>query len=186
MLSGKKFLIKEKMEDFTAQREFEILQADSQQKVGKAKESERELLSSADKHSDNEIAIFDNCGDTPCLVLNKPDTLIVPRVDVYDTNNRMIAFFKGNLLPIKRNFCFFDVDGKKIGEVTGGVVGWNFKIKNKKGQEVGSLSKKSGLLKEVTLGANDFVVELYDDAEVDMDPKTFALAAGFAMEMAYS
>ncbi len=86
-----------------------------------------------------------------------------PKVKVLDGTGQQIALMQSKLLTLGGGFFIFTPDGQKFGEVKGNWKGWDFKILDASGAQLGTVTKKwGGLGKEFFTTADNYVIEMTD------------------------
>ena len=94
--------------------------------------------------------------------------------------------FKSKLLSFGGGFHVFDRSGRKVADVKGDWKGWNFKMLDDRGQELGVVTKKwAGLGKELFTSADNYMIALNDQTSGKSDQSPLLLAAGLAIEIVY-
>ena len=77
-------------------------------------------------------------------------------------------------------------DGAEIASLKGDWKGWNFKLLDVSGKEVGTITKKwSGLGKEMFTSADNYMISLSGSAKNDVGAKALLLAAGIAIDTVF-
>jgi uncharacterized protein YxjI len=133
-------------------------------------------------------------------VREKPDDALVfsirrgwylfrSRVEVLDSQDNLIGYFKSKFFTIAGGFHVYDKDDKHFAEVKGKLLGWNYRFLTPDGKvEMGQVSKKlgaMGILKEMFTSADTFGVEVNEDLADEPMAKMLILAATLAIDLIY-
>ena len=99
----------------------------------------------------------------PVLVLKRGVTLLRARVEVLDGRGTKLGFMQSKLFSLGGGFFIFSADNQKFAEVRGDWKGWNFKLLDLNGGEMGLVTKKwAGLGRELFTSADNYVIEVRD------------------------
>lgn len=110
-------------------------------------------------------------------------TFFMSKVDVLNSDGKLIGRFQGKLRLLGSRFDLEDEDGKKLGKIEGNFTGWDFKIFNNDGQQIGTVNKKwGGALREVFTTADKYKVEIDEHVEENED-KMVILSVAIAVDM---
>lgn len=110
-------------------------------------------------------------------------TFFMSKVDVFNNNEKLIGRFQGKFKLLGSRFDLEDEDGKKLGKIEGDFRGWDFKIFNNEGQQIGTVNKKwAGALKEIFTTADKYKVEIDEHVEENED-KMVILSVAIAVDM---
>jgi len=110
-------------------------------------------------------------------------TLFMSKVDVLNSNDKLIGRFQGKLKLLGTRFDLEDEDGKKLGKIEGNLTGWDFKIYNSNEQQIGSVNKKwAGALREVFTTADKYKVEI-DPSVSENEDKIVILSVAVTIDM---
>ncbi len=80
----------------------------------------------------------------------------------------------------------YDAAGLEIGEVKGDWKGWNFRLVDSHGQELGVITKKwAGIGRELFTNADQYVISLGEHAVTGPDRAALLLAAALAIDIVF-
>ncbi len=80
----------------------------------------------------------------------------------------------------------YDATGQKFAEVKGDWKGWNFKLLDANGLELGIITKKwAGLGRELFTNADQYVISMSDSAPSVPDRAALLLAAALAVDLVF-
>ena len=191
MLDRKSYFIREHVGVFKLADTYDILDPETQEQIGVAKESPgplvtmlrllvgKALLPTRVHFYEGE----DPAASSPILTIRRGIKLLRPKVDVLDGNGNLVGWFRAKLLSIGMSFRVFDADGKEFAEVKGDWKGWNFSFEMG-GEKIGSVTKEwAGLGKELFTSADNYVIDIFGD--VDPGKSALLLAAGVAIDTVF-
>ncbi|MCB9880163.1 MAG: hypothetical protein H6832_00510 [Planctomycetes bacterium] len=117
------------------------------------------------------------------LVIERGITFLRSRIRVLDPQGSLIGTFKQRLLSIGGRFELFDADERKVADLKGNFIGWNFTFVDESGANLGTVTKKwAGVGKELFTSADNYVVALADSVDpVGTGP--LLLAAALCIDM---
>ena len=99
------------------------------------------------------------------IKLKKGLSLVIPKIEVFDENDKLIGLFKQKLFPVGNNFEMFDEKGNLVSKLKGSLIGWNFNFL-KDENTVATVTKKwSGIGKELFTSADNYILDIKDDVE---------------------
>lgn len=188
MLDKHTYLVKERVGLAKLHESFDIHDAESGELLATAVE-EASPLRKALKLLVNkrtlpfEIDLTDASGKQ-ILKIERGFTLLRSRIRVHDERGDLLGTFKQRLLSIGGRFELFDEHDRKVADIKGNIIGWNFKFLDESGKELGQVSKKwAGMGKEFFTSADNYVVALSRDVDpVGTGP--LMLAAALCIDMA--
>lgn len=118
----------------------------------------------------------------PVLVLKRGVKLLRARVEVLDAQEARIGYLESKLFSLGGGFYVFSADGQKFAEVRGDWKGWNFKLLDLNGGEMGLVTKKwAGLGRELFTDADNYVIEVRDGSSSN----ALLLAAALAIDLVF-
>lgn len=113
--------------------------------------------------------------------LNKGFALFRPKLEVCDTNGRVVGWLKSKMFSLGGAFRVFDADGREVALVQGDWKGWNFRFLDSSQNEIGTVTKKwAGMGKELFTSADNYIISLNDSASVT--DTALLLVAGLAID----
>ena len=111
-------------------------------------------------------------------------SLFLPTVSVRDAAGAEVGRFKSKVFGIGISFRVLDAKGEDVASVKGDWKGWNFSFLDSSDNEIGTITKKwSGVGKELFTSADNYFIALND--EPDPAVATLLLAAGLAVDTVY-
>lgn len=192
MLNRTQFLVKEHVGLLKTRDAFDILDVASGEKIGEAQEvtpgwviAMRLIVSK--QILPKKIEIRDLAQPTPLLTLEKGTTFFRSRVYVIDQQGNKKGYLKSKIFSLGGGFFIFDMNDQQVAEIKGDWKGWNFKMLNTSGQEMGVVAKKwAGLAKELFTSADTYVISINEQTSGNSDAvKLLLLAAGIAIDSVY-
>jgi len=131
------------------------------------------------------VKVFDN-GQQEILEIRRGFTLLSPKVQVFDGNGKLMGFLKAKIFSIGTNLRVLDVNETEIATLKGDWKGWNFKLLNPMGAELGTVTKKwAGMGKELFTSADNYVISLTPDVAGRVATRKMLLAAALAVDTCY-
>ena len=119
----------------------------------------------------------------PVVRVKRGVSFWLSRVDVTDSENRLIGTFKQKLFSIGGKFDLCDSNDNVTCQLKGNLIGWNFRFV-RDDIELAHVSKKwSGLGKEFFTSADNYVLELNPQVGEDMTLRKLILAAVMCIDM---
>jgi len=113
-------------------------------------------------------------------------TFLRSKIKVVVGQGREIGYFKSKLFSFGGGFYIYDTADKQVGEVKGDWKGWNFKILDDQGHEIGMVAKQwAGLGKEFFTSADTYVISVTGEAAKNEAVRSLILAAGIAIDTVY-
>ena len=166
---------------------YDLLDPDTKEPVGIARENVsglikflRLLINKSLMPTRVEIAVA--VDQPPVLVLKRGVTLLRARVDVLDGQGGKIGYLKSKLFSLGGGFHVFSADDQKFAEVRGDWKGWNFKLLDLNGVEMGVVTKKwAGLGRELFTSADNYMIEVRDGSSSN----ALLLAAALAIDFVF-
>lgn len=192
MLDRTEFFVKEHVGLLKARDAFDILDLDSQEKIGEVSETtpgwviglrlvvNKQMLP-------KRIEIKDVNSETPVCTLEKGMSFFVSKVFIIDQAGEKRGYLKSKVFSLGGGFHVFDMNNQKVADIKGDWKGWNFKMLDSSGAELGTIAKKwGGLAKEMFTSADNYVIALNDEgATRGNGVKIMLLAAGIAIDTVF-
>ena len=101
---------------------------------------------------------------------------------MFDGQGGKIGYLKSKLFSLGGGFHVFSVDDQKFAEVRGDWKGWNFKLLDLNGGEMGIVTKKwAGLGRELFTSADNYMIEVRDGSSSN----ALLLAAALAIDFVF-
>ena len=195
MLHLSQYFVKEHVGLFKLSNAYDIIDPESGKKVGLAQEKpggwiialrfliNKQLLPTRVDIIENP----DENGNGKIIVsIKRGFTLFRSKITVLIDGNTEIGYFKSKLFSFGGGFWIYDSANAKVAEVKGDWKGWNFKLLDISGGEIGTVTKKwSGLGKEMFTSADNYMIALSGAAKNDAGAKALMLAAGIAIDTVF-
>ena len=126
-------------------------------------------------------------GTTPTAVaLHKDAGIFSKRVRVTTGTGTELGYFQSKTFSLGGTLRLHETSGKLLGEVKGDWKGWNFKMVDTQGRELGVITKKwAGIGKELFTTADQYAISLSETATSNTGLSTLLLAAGLAVDLVY-
>jgi uncharacterized protein YxjI len=191
MLELQHFFIREQVAFLKTTDVYDILNADTQQPVGVAKEEPGALVAAlrwvlSKKLMPTTVVVRELPGDNVVFTIKKPVALFRHRVDVLDADGKRLGYFKSKLFSLGGGFYVYDDKDQLFAEIKGKWHGFEFKFVDAQGGELGAVTKKwGGLAKELFTTADNYVVTISDDLADQKVAKILLLAAALAIDIVY-
>lgn len=193
MLNRKTYFIREHVGIMKLSDTYDILDPETQQQIGIAKEKpgtlihvlrflvSKQLLPTkvfvyeGSNHEDESKLLFS---------IQRGITLFRSRVDVVDRQGTVIGWLRTKALSLGGAFYVFDAADKEIAQVKGDWKGWNFRFLTNGENEIGNVTKKwAGIGKELFTSADNYMITL--NQEPSPVNSILLLAAGLAVDTIY-
>lgn len=169
MLDRKTYVVKERVGFMKLASTYDLLDANSGQPIGVAKEEPPGMvrylrLLVNNKWLPTEVNVYDREGAPAVLTIRRGVALFRPKVHV-NAGGQQLGYFRAKAISIGPSFRIFDMQDREIGSVKGDWKGWNFQLLGPGGEELGRVTKKwAGLGKELFTTADTYVISLADAA----------------------
>ena len=195
MLTLNQFFIKENVGMFKLSNAYDIVDPETGKKVGLAQEKvpgwviflrffvNKQMLPTRVDLIDNP----DERGNGKTVVsIKRGMTFLRAKVKVLIDGDKEIGYFKSKLFSFGGGFIIYDTKDAKVAEIKGDWKGWNFKLSDTAGREIGTITKKwSGLGKEMFTSADNYMISLPNSGKSDVGAKPLLLAAGIAIDTVF-
>lgn len=191
LLERRTIFVKERVAVFKIRDTYDLLDPESGATVGLVKEETRgwarwmrllvkkALLPSV-------VNVYEREDQPPVIWLRKGPGFIHTNVKVSNGRGQEIGRFKSKLFTLGGGFHVFDATGQKFAEVKGDWKGWNFKLLDANGLELGIITKKwAGLGRELFTNADQYVISMSDSAPAAPDRAALLLAAALAVDLVF-
>jgi hypothetical protein len=152
VLDRNKFVIKEKVKIFSAIQSYDILDAETGELIGVAQEKigpitqvlrwfmSKQLLPAR-------LEVREKPDDSLVFSLRRGWYIFRSRVEVLDSQDHLIGYFKSKFFTISGGFHVYDKDDKHFAEVRGKLIGWNYRFLSPDGKvQMGQVTKKLGMM----------------------------------------
>lgn len=181
------YVVKERVGFMKLVSVYDLLDAQSGQPIGIAKEEPGEFIKYFrllvnNKWLPTTVNVYENEGAPPVLSIRRGVALFRPRVQVI-VGGRELGYFQKKVISLGPSFRIFDAQEQEVGAVKGDWKGWNFQLLGPNGQELGRVTKKwAGLAKELFTTADTYVIDLHDTRPGTAE---LLLAAGLAIDTVF-
>jgi len=188
MLTRPTYFIKEHTGLLKLTDTYDILDPDTQMKLGQAREEVKGLIKALrllvnKSLMPTRISIYEGSEDAPQTLrfsIHRGAALFRPKVDIIDADGHSLGYFKTKAFSIGGAFRVFTPDDQEIALVKGDWKGWNFKFTSGE-DELGEVTKKwAGVGKELFTSADNYIIKI--NGEPDTTINTLLLAAGLAID----
>ncbi len=169
---------------------YDILDPDSQEQIGIAKEEPGGMIVALrflvnKQMLPTRVNVYEGSEATgvPKFSIKRGFTLFRSRVDILDSEGNGLGWLKSKALSLGGAFRVFDSTDNEVALVKGDWKGWNFRFLAGE-TEIGSVTKKwSGVGKELFTSADNYIVTLNGDPSPQKS--VLLLAAGLAVDTVY-
>ena len=191
LLQRRRFFVKERVSLLKLTDTYDILDPETRQNVGIAKDEPplwAKLLRLVLKKPllPTFVRVYETEGAPAVLSLQKKPGFLKTTVVVTHADKGVIGRFRSKLFSIGGGFHVFDPSGRKVAEVKGDWKGWNFRMLDERGQELGVVTKKwAGIGKEMFTTADNYMISLNEQGTGAQDQAALLLAAGLAVDIVY-
>ena len=186
----KTYVVKERVGFMKLASVYDLLDADSGQPIGIAKEEPGDVIKYLRLLVNNRwlptvVNVYESEGGQPVLSIHRGVSLFRPKVHV-SAGGRQLGYFHEKRFTLAKTFLMYDNAGAQVGTVKGDWKGWNFQFLDGNGQELGKVTKKwAGLAKELFTTADTYVIALSDAGAGRPDVAQLLLAAGLAIDTVF-
>jgi hypothetical protein len=164
MLDLQRYFVKENAGIFKSKGTFEIINPDTKERVGIARETTAGFgavlkgLMGKDK-GPMKISITESEKGPPVVEITRSWSVMAgPKIHVHE-KGKHLGFFKKKSFSMTGGLNVFDGAGKKVGEVQGSWKGGTFTFKGSEGATLGEISKKPvGTFKAMFTSADNYMV----------------------------
>lgn len=190
LLNRTTFFIREHVSMLKLHDTFDILDPETQEKIGEAKEeisglikTLRLLINKAQLPTKVGVYEFAQGEQKLLFSIKRGAVFFIPKVQILNANGELVGSFKSKLFSIGVSFHILDKEGTKVGEVKGDWKGWNFRLLNGE-HELGVVTKKwAGFGKELFTSADNYMISLNSTPNPAIS--MLLLAAGLAIDIVY-
>ena len=193
MLNRKTFFIREHIGLMKLVDTFDILDPETQQPLGIAREKPSALVQVLrlfvnKRMMPTAVHVYEGSDpqneDRLLFTIRRGFTLFRARVDVCDAGGNALGWLKSKALSLGGAFRVFDASDREVALVQGDWKGWNFRFVDGEGRELGTITKKwAGIGKELFTSADNYIIALNDAAKPA--DAVLLLAAGLAVDTVY-
>ncbi|MEP1741845.1 MAG: phospholipid scramblase-related protein [Kangiellaceae bacterium] len=119
----------------------------------------------------------------PVVRIRRGISIWLSRVEVTDSDNRLIGTFKQKLFSFGGKFDLLDSNDNVTCQLKGNLIGWNFRFIRDEIQLAHVSKQWSGLGKEFFTSADNYVLEVNQQVGEDMELRKLILAAVMCIDM---
>ncbi len=175
MLARKTYFIRERVGFLKLADTYDILDPETQQQLGIAKEKPGALvhvlrLLVSRRLLPTKVFVYegDNSDDEARLMfsIRRGVTFFRSKVNILDRGGNVLGWFQSKVFSIGGAFRVFDAAGTEVAMVKGDWKGWNFRFLDKTEKEIGTITKKwAGIGKELFTTADNYIIAMNQEAE---------------------
>ena len=187
----RQFFIRERASVLKLTDTYDILDPDTKQPIGIAKDeppSWAKFLRLLVKKAllPTEINVYESEVAPPVVSLKKSPGIFRTDVVVTDAAQAPLGRFRSKFFSLGGGFFVFDDQGQQVAEVKGDWKGWNFKLLDISGNEIGVVTKKwAGIGKELFTSADNYMISLAPAGGGMRNRAALMLAAGLAIDTVF-
>ncbi|WP_020472815.1 phospholipid scramblase-related protein [Zavarzinella formosa] len=184
MLKMRQFFVKERTGMFKTSNAYDILNPDTQEKVGLAQEKPSMLMRMIFKEKAPTLIEMRDTKEQLVFKVQKPLALFGrPKIAVFDADNKQLGYFLSKRFSLGGGFDIYTPEGKHIAELKGNWKAKEYKMLTPEQKELGKISKKwAGLAKELFTSSDNYVVGVNDDV-TDENTTLLLLAGALTIDM---
>lgn len=191
LLERRTFLVKEKVALMKLTDRYDIFDPETGEQIGFAKETIGTLVTLGrmlgyKKLLPTTVVIKEDEESDPVVTLHRGFSFLRSNVQVVDRNQTAVGFFRSKLFSLGGGFTVHKPTGEQIADVKGNWKGWDFKLLDMDGNELGQVNKKwAGALKEIFTSADNYVITLNESIGTNPGLAALLLAAGLAIDIVF-
>ena len=191
LLERQTFLVKERVGLMRLTDRYDIFDPETGEPIGFAEEKISGLakllrLVISKQLIPTTVVVQEDENSAPVITLKRGLTFFQYKVDVIDQNGSAVGFFKSKLFSLGGGFTVHNAAGEQIADVKGNWKGWDFKLLDMTGRELGCVNKKwAGAMKEIFTSADNYMISLSDDVGSSPGLAALLLAAGLAIDIVF-
>jgi len=188
IINRNSFFVKEHVGMFKAANNYDILDPESQDIILECREESLGAITKLLRFTDyKRMTPFNVTIRTPegqqIVRVSRGISIFLSKVSVFDENDAYIGGFKQKLFSIGGKFNVLDDQENEICKLKGKWTSWDFKFVDKD-TEYAHVSKEwAGLGKELFTSADNYMLEIYDNAPQDSNMRKLILAAVMCIDM---
>ncbi len=180
LLDQNKFVVKSQSKTFSSKKSFEILDGETGQLLGTAKDTTGFLASLLGSTT---IEVRDASNNAPLFSVGRTG-LLLKKDQVLNPEGEVVGRYKAKMLSLSGGFHVYDKDGKHLAEIQGKMLKAEYKfVTPDRTAEMGSVSRTwGGLAKSLLAGADTYGVQIDPKFGKDSTAKILILGATIAVE----
>jgi uncharacterized protein YxjI len=188
MLTRKQFFIREHIGFMKLSDTYDILDPESQTKIGEAREEVSALVKILrllinKSLMPTRVGVYEGADEASrklVFSIRRGVALFRAKVEVTDAAGTNLGYLQSKALSLGGAFRVYSADGKEIALVKGDWKGWNFRLLSGD-TELGVITKKwAGLGKELFTSADNYMISI--NGAPDPTVNTLLLASGLAID----
>lgn len=195
MLECNSFAIQEHKKILSSVQSYDIKNGESGELIGTAREdigfftkSMRWLVSK--QFLPTKVEVREKPDDSLLFTLRRGWYLFRSRVEVRDSQDALVGYFKSKFLTISGGFNVYDKDDKYFARVKGRLLGFDYRFLTEDDKlELGRVSKviggAGGLAREVFFSADHYYLQINPELAEQPMAKMLLLAATLAVDLIY-
>jgi Scramblase len=191
LLSRTRYFVKEHVGVLKLTDTYDILDPETQQRVGFAKDEPpgwakfaRLLLKK--QFLPTTINVYETESSPPVLSLRKKPGFLRTSVVVVDATQAEIGRFQKKLVSLGGGFLVFDTTGQQVADVKGDWKSWIFRLLDNSGVELGVVTKTwAGAGTELFTTADNYMISLSPGVDGSGGRAALLLAAGLAVDTVF-
>ncbi len=193
MLDRNAYFIKEHVGFLKLSDTYDILDPNTQQQIGIAKEKPTTLVHILrflinKKLLPTQVFVYE--GSDPenqanlLFSIRRGVSFLRTRVDILDENGQIVGFMKSKLISLGGTFTVYDASGAEVAMVKGDWKGRNFRFLDTNQNEIGKIAQQwAGLAKEMFTSADKYIISLNETPTPGK--AILLLAAGLAVDTVF-
>ena len=195
MLECNTFAIQEHKKILSAVQSYDIRDGKTGELVGSARENIGALTQTLrwfvrKQFLPTTVEVREKPDDSLVFTLRRGGYIFRSRVEVRDSQDLLVGYFKSKFLTISGGFHVYDKDGKYFAHVKGRMFGFDYRFLTEDDKvELGRVSKVigglGGLAREVFFSADNYFLEVNPDLAEQPMAKMLLLAATLAVDLIY-
>jgi len=180
LLDHNKFVVKSETRGFSGKKAFEILDAESGQALGSAKDVTGFLGS---LFGNTKIEVRDASNNSLLFSVGR-DGILFKKDQVVGPEGALIGRYKAKMFTLSGGFNVYDKDAKHLAEIKGKMFKAEYQfVGPDKTTQMGSVSRTwSGLAKSIFAGGGTYVVQIDPQFATNITAKMLMLGATIAVE----
>lgn len=191
LLERSTYLVKERVAFMKFTDRYDIFDPESGQELGFARESISTLSKIMRVFINKQllptrIVIKENEESDPVVSISRGFTFLRAKVSVQDESGKEVGFFRSKLFSLGGGFTVHEPEGTQIADVKGNWKGWDFKMTDMQGKQLGVVNKQwAGALKEIFTSADNYLIKLDESISSNSGLAALLLAAGLAIDIVF-
>jgi len=191
LLNRRTYLIKERVGLMQLADRYDIFDPETGEELGFAREELSALIKVLrlvvnKNFLPTTISLRESEHEPALVTLTRGTSFLRSKVTVCDENGTEVGYFRSKLFSLGGGFTVHEPGGNQIADVKGNWKGWDFRMLDMNGNELGTVNKKwAGALKEIFTSADNYVITLSDTSAASPGLAALLLAAGLAIDIVF-